>query len=124
MQSIPLSTEQEVEAKALEAKIQAAVQREIADLARLMVSKSDRELLGQTEKFTVGLTDHEPSEVGDLPLNGRLDFRFQGLGFNFLFRGQWDRLHVVSPSGLPPKPSWQRLVYKNTTNYSAAYPSE
>jgi hypothetical protein len=49
MQSIPLSTEQEVEAKALEAKIQAAVQREIADLARLMVSKSDRELFGLTE---------------------------------------------------------------------------
>jgi hypothetical protein len=49
MQSIPLSMEQEVEAKALEAKIQAAVQREIADLARLMVSKSDRELFGLTE---------------------------------------------------------------------------
>ena len=49
MQSIPLSTEQEVEAKALEAKIQVAVQREIADLARLMVSKSDRELFGLTE---------------------------------------------------------------------------
>src|SRR5260370_9047313 len=79
--------------------------------------------LGQTEKFTVGLTDHEPSEVGDLPLNGRLDFRFQGLGFNFLFRGQWDRLHVVSPSGLPPKPSWHRLLSKITTNYSAAYPA-
>jgi hypothetical protein len=49
MLSIPLSPEQEVEAKALEAKIQAAVQREIADLARLMVSKSDRELFGLTE---------------------------------------------------------------------------
>jgi hypothetical protein len=44
-----LSTEQEIDAKALEAKIQAAVQREIADLARLMVSKSDRELFGLTE---------------------------------------------------------------------------
>ena len=49
MLSIPLSAQQEVEAKALEAKIQTAVQKEIADLARLMVSKSDRELFGQTE---------------------------------------------------------------------------
>ena len=49
MVSIPLSAEQEVEAKALEAKIQTAVHKEIADLARLMVSKSDRELFGQTE---------------------------------------------------------------------------
>ena len=49
MLSIPLSAEQEAEAKALEAKIQTAVQKEIADLARLMVSKSDRELFGQTE---------------------------------------------------------------------------
>jgi len=44
-----LSPEQEVEAKVLEAKIQAAVQREIAGLARLMVSKPDRELFGATE---------------------------------------------------------------------------
>jgi hypothetical protein len=49
MLSIPLTTEQELEAKVLEAKIQAAVQKEIADLARLMVSKSDRELFGATE---------------------------------------------------------------------------
>ena len=49
MSSIPLSAEQEVEAKALEAKIQAAVQKEIADLARLIVSKPDRELFGLTE---------------------------------------------------------------------------
>ena len=44
-----LSAEQEAEAKILEAKIQKAVQSEIADLARLMVSKSDRELFGVTE---------------------------------------------------------------------------
>ena len=49
MLSIPLTVEQEAEAKALEAKIQTAVQKEIADLARLMVSKSDRELFGTTE---------------------------------------------------------------------------
>ena len=49
MLSIPLSPEQEVEAKALETKIQTAVQKEIADLARLMVSKPDRELFGQTD---------------------------------------------------------------------------
>ena len=49
MMSIPLSAEQEREAKVLEAKIQAAMQTEIADLARLLVSKSDRELFGATE---------------------------------------------------------------------------
>jgi hypothetical protein len=49
MLSIPLSAEQEREAKILEAKIQAAVQKEISDLARLMVSKSDRDLFGATE---------------------------------------------------------------------------
>ncbi len=38
-----LTAEQEAEAKVLEAKIQKAIQTEIADLARLMVSKSDRE---------------------------------------------------------------------------------
>jgi hypothetical protein len=46
---IALSAEQEAEAKVLEAKIQQAVQKELGDLARLMVSKPDRELFGQTE---------------------------------------------------------------------------
>lgn len=49
MLSAALSPEQEVEAKILEAKIQAAIQEEIVDLARLMVGKEDRELFGQTE---------------------------------------------------------------------------
>jgi hypothetical protein len=49
MLSIPLTAEQELEVKALEAKIQTAVQQEIGDLARLMVSKKDRELFGVTE---------------------------------------------------------------------------
>lgn len=49
MLSAALSAEQETEAKILEAKIQKAIQTEIADLARLMVSKSDRELFGHTE---------------------------------------------------------------------------
>jgi len=44
-----LSPEQEAEAKILEAKIQTAIQKELADLARLMVGKKDRELFGQTE---------------------------------------------------------------------------
>jgi hypothetical protein len=44
-----LSPEQEAEAKILEGKIQMAIQKEIADLARLMVGKKDRELFGQTE---------------------------------------------------------------------------
>lgn len=49
MLPIALSPEQEAEAKVLEAKIQQAVQKEMGDLARLMVSKKDRELFGQTE---------------------------------------------------------------------------
>ena len=49
MLSAALSLEQEAEAKILEAKIQKAIQTEIADLARLMVSKPDRELFGVTE---------------------------------------------------------------------------
>jgi len=49
MLSAALSPEQEAEAKILEAKVQKAIQTEIADLARLMVSKSDRELFGLTE---------------------------------------------------------------------------
>lgn len=44
-----LSAEQEAEAKILEAKIQKAIQSEITELARLIVSKKDRELFGQTE---------------------------------------------------------------------------
>jgi hypothetical protein len=44
-----LSEEQEREAKLLEAKIRLAVEQEISDLARLLVSKSENELFGQTE---------------------------------------------------------------------------
>lgn len=44
-----LSEEQEREAKLLEAKIRVAVEQEIADLARLLVSKSENDLFGQTE---------------------------------------------------------------------------
>jgi hypothetical protein len=44
-----LSAEQEREAKLLEAKIRLAVEQEIADLARLLVSKSESDLFGETE---------------------------------------------------------------------------
>jgi hypothetical protein len=44
-----LSEEQEREAKLLEAKIRRAVEQEISELARLLVSKSENELFGQTE---------------------------------------------------------------------------
>ena len=44
-----LSEEQEREAKLLEAKIRHAVDQEIADLARLLVSKSESDLFGATE---------------------------------------------------------------------------
>jgi parvulin-like peptidyl-prolyl isomerase len=44
-----LTTDQEAEAKELEARIRHAVDHEIVALARLLVSKSDRELFGHTE---------------------------------------------------------------------------
>lgn len=44
-----LRPEQEAEAKELEGKIRHAVEKEISGLARLMVSKSDKELFGKTE---------------------------------------------------------------------------
>lgn len=44
-----LTPKQEAEAQELEGKIRHAVEKEIAGLARLMVSKSDRELFGKTE---------------------------------------------------------------------------
>lgn len=49
MARVYLSEEQEREAKLLEAKIRRVVDREIADLARLLVSKSESEIFGQTE---------------------------------------------------------------------------
>jgi hypothetical protein len=45
----PLSAEQEQEAKLLEARIRLAVDQEIAELARLLVSKSESELFGASE---------------------------------------------------------------------------
>jgi hypothetical protein len=44
-----LSSEKELEAKALEARIRVAVDQEICDLARLLVSKSENDLFGQSE---------------------------------------------------------------------------
>lgn len=44
-----LTLEQEQEAKLLEAKIRLALDEEIAELARLLVSKSEGEIFGQTE---------------------------------------------------------------------------
>lgn len=44
-----LNEEQEREAKLLEAKIRRAVDQEIAALARLLVSKAEYDLFGETE---------------------------------------------------------------------------
>jgi hypothetical protein len=44
-----LTEAQEREAKLLETKIRVAVDQEVADLARLLVSKSEGDLFGQTE---------------------------------------------------------------------------
>ena len=44
-----LTPEQEIEVKHLEAKINVAIAKEVADLARLLVSTGDKELFGATE---------------------------------------------------------------------------
>lgn len=44
-----LTPEQELEAKQLEAKIRLAIDQEVAALARLLASKEDKDLFGQTE---------------------------------------------------------------------------
>ena len=44
-----VSEEQEREAKLLEAKIRGAVDQEISNLARLLVSKGESDLFGKTE---------------------------------------------------------------------------
>jgi hypothetical protein len=49
MARLQLSAEQEREAKLLEAKIRLAVDQEISNLARLLVSKSEDDLFGATE---------------------------------------------------------------------------
>jgi hypothetical protein len=49
MLSPELTPEQEAEAQELEEKIRQAVEKEISGLARLMVSKSDKDLFGRTE---------------------------------------------------------------------------
>ena len=45
----PLTEAQELEAKLLEEKIRRAVDQEISQLARLLVSRSEHELFGPTE---------------------------------------------------------------------------
>ena len=82
----------------------------------------DRELETPVRpKVRSDLRSHEPSEVGDFRLNSLLDFRFQNLGFRFLFRGQSGWQHGVSPCWLSPNHPGRDLCTKNTTNYSAAY---
>jgi parvulin-like peptidyl-prolyl isomerase len=44
-----LTAEQEREAKALEAKIRVAIDREVTSLARLLASRDDKDLFGKTE---------------------------------------------------------------------------
>ena len=49
MTTASLTPEQEREAKQLEAKIRLVIDKEVAALASLLVSKSDKDLFGQTE---------------------------------------------------------------------------
>jgi hypothetical protein len=49
MAGASLTPEQELEAKELEAKIRLAIEKEVGALAKLLASKADRDLFGQTE---------------------------------------------------------------------------
>ncbi len=49
MASIPLTAEQEQQAQALATRIRQAVDADILQLARLLVSKPEHETFGQTE---------------------------------------------------------------------------
>src|SRR2546422_201301 len=49
MSLLHLTADQELEAKHLEAKINFAIAKEVADLARLLVSKGDKDLFAATE---------------------------------------------------------------------------
>jgi hypothetical protein len=49
MSAASLTPEQELEAKQLEAKIRLAIEKEVGAIAKLLASKADRELFGQTE---------------------------------------------------------------------------
>jgi hypothetical protein len=49
MAAIVLTAEQEREAKILEEKIRLAIDKEVAAMARLLVSRQDKDLFGKTE---------------------------------------------------------------------------
>jgi hypothetical protein len=49
MAAIVLTAEQENEAKVLEEKIRFAIDKEVATMARLLVSRQDKDLFGKTE---------------------------------------------------------------------------
>lgn len=49
MAAIALTAEQEREAKILEEKIRVAIDKELAAMARLLVSRQDQDLFGKTE---------------------------------------------------------------------------
>jgi hypothetical protein len=49
MAGLSLTSEQELEAKELEAKIRQAIEKDVTALAQLLVSKADKDLFGQTE---------------------------------------------------------------------------
>lgn len=58
MASIPLNSEQEQQAQALAARIRHAVDGDILQLARLLVSKPEHETFGQTEFEVRDLVHH------------------------------------------------------------------
>jgi hypothetical protein len=49
MAAASLTSEQELEAKQLEAKIRLAIEKEVGALAKLLAGKADKDLFGRTE---------------------------------------------------------------------------
>ena len=58
MSSVPLTAEQEQQAQVLAARIRQAVDADIVQLARLLVSKPEHEIFGQTEFEVRDLVHH------------------------------------------------------------------
>ena len=49
MATIALTADQELEARILEEKIRVAIEKEVTAMARLLVSREDKDLFGKTE---------------------------------------------------------------------------
>ena len=67
-----LTPQQEVEAKRIKDKVMAAVQQEVEQMARLMASKEDDQLFGETEFELRDIVHRIGAKTLEITANGRL----------------------------------------------------